>query len=79
MLQSPIHNVIVSLFKNINIVLVYRLRTQNLRFVAPMPEQIGAITMHFSKVSEKCIVGVLICFGMGATNFIFKAPTDLSR
>ncbi len=26
-------------------ILVYRLRTQNLRFVAPMPEQIETITM----------------------------------
>ena len=32
-------------------VLVYHLRTQNLRFVAPMPEQIEIITIHFSKVS----------------------------
>ena len=23
--------------------------------------------------------GVLICSGMGATNFVFKAPTDFSR
>ncbi len=56
---------------------VYRLRTQNLRFVAPMPEQIGTTTMHFSKVSEKCIEGVLICSGMGATNFILR-PLQIS-
>ncbi len=31
--------------------IVYRLRTQNLRFVAPMPEQMGTPTMHFPEVS----------------------------
>ncbi len=31
--------------------LVYNLRTQNLKFVAPMPEQTGTPTMHFSNVS----------------------------
>ncbi len=31
--------------------LVYRLRTQNLRFVAPMPEQIATPTMLFPVVS----------------------------
>ncbi len=52
-----------------------------IEFVAPMPEQNGTSTMHFSNVpggpyvapdtSGKCIVEVLICSGMGATNFIF--------
>ena len=32
-------------------ILVYQLRTQSLRFVAPMPEQIGTPTMHFPEVS----------------------------
>ena len=31
--------------------IVYRLRTQNLRFVAPMPEQIGTQAMLFPEVS----------------------------
>ncbi len=57
-----------------------------MKFVAPMPEQIGTLTMHFPKVSggaygppeilEKCIVEVPFCSGMGATNPIFRAPTD---
>ncbi len=124
-------------------VLVYDLRAQNLRFVAPMPEQIGTTAMHFLEVSggtykkfsspklgklgqidcfqyhmlsqwgknnpklmffsipctknrekltlnfwaenfqhsspgtlRKCIVVVAVCSGMGATNFISRAPTD---
>ena len=32
-------------------VIVYDLRAQNLRFVAPMPEQSGTPTMHFLEVS----------------------------
>ena len=31
--------------------LVYDLRTQNLSFVAPIPEQTGTTTMHFPEVS----------------------------
>ena len=31
--------------------MVYDLRTQNLRFVAPMPEQIGTTTVHFREAS----------------------------
>ena len=31
--------------------LVRELRTQNLNFVAPMPEQIGTVTVHFHEVS----------------------------
>ncbi len=31
--------------------IVYDLRAQKLSFVAPIPEQIGTSTMHFSKVS----------------------------
>ena len=31
--------------------IVYRLRTHNVRFVAPMPEQIGTSTMLFNEVS----------------------------
>ncbi len=30
---------------------VYDLRTQNLNFVAPIPEQVGATMIHFSEVS----------------------------
>ncbi len=30
--------------------LVYDLGTQNLNFVAPIPEQVGTTTMHFSDV-----------------------------
>ena len=48
--------------------IVYDLRAQKLSFVAPIPEQIGTSTMHFSKVSEQSMVWVLICSGMGATN-----------
>ncbi len=57
-----------------------------MKFVAPMPEQNGTSKMHFPEVLggtygppetlEKCIVGVPVCSGMGATNSIFKAPTD---
>ncbi len=66
--------------------LVYRTRTQNLRFVEPMPEQIGTITMHFSKVSEtpqkndevhtlyNCTDANL--FWHRCNEFHFKAPTD---
>ena len=32
-------------------ILVYDLRTQNLSFVAPIPEQTGTTTMHFPEVS----------------------------
>ena len=55
---------------------VYRLRTQNLRFIAPMPERIGNPTMYFPEVSadtyalRNCIVVVAICSCMGATNGI---------
>ncbi len=31
--------------------IVYRLRAQNLTFVAPMPEQVGILTMYFPEVS----------------------------
>ncbi len=31
--------------------IVYDLRTQNLNFVSPVPEQIGTTTMHFPEVS----------------------------
>ncbi len=31
--------------------IVYDLSTQNLNFVAPIPEQVGTTTMHFSEVS----------------------------
>ncbi len=34
-----------------SIIIVYDLRAQNLRFVAPMPEQIGTPTMHLLEVS----------------------------
>ena len=34
-----------------DLTLVYRLRAQNLTFVAPMPDQAGTTTMHFSEVS----------------------------
>ena len=85
-------------------------------FVAPMPEQVGTLTMHFPEVLggpyqkfsspklgelgqidnlfmyrqfagkssaanrlRKCFVVVAICSGMGAMNFIFRAPTDFSQ
>ncbi len=50
-----------------------------MKFVAPMPEQMNTPTMHFSETLLKCIVMVQICSGMGATNFIFKAPTYFRR
>ena len=60
--------------------IVYDLRAQNLRFVAPIPEQIGTPTMHFLELSGgqlgKCMVVVAVCSGMGATNCISRAPTD---
>ncbi len=35
--------------------IVYRLRTKHLRFVAPMPEQVGTTTMHLAEVpGETC-------------------------
>ncbi len=37
--------------QNCNEELVYNLRTQKLKFVAPMPEQIGTTTMHFPEGS----------------------------
>ncbi len=36
--------------------LVYDLRTQNLNFVAPIPEQVRTITMHFSEVQWFLVV-----------------------
>ncbi len=66
--------------------MVHYLGTQKSRFVAPIPERIGTLTMHFFKVSwgssldsmsQKSIVVFPICFGMGASNLIFKARTDL--
>ncbi len=36
---------------SVRVSVVYRLRTKNLRFVAPMPEQMGTPTMHFPEVS----------------------------
>ena len=50
-------------------IIVYDLRcvgALEIKFVAPIPEQIATITMHFLKV-----VGVPICSGMGATNIKF--------
>ncbi len=38
-------------YKRQIILLVYKLRAQNLNFVVPMPEQIGTLTVHFPKVS----------------------------
>ncbi len=32
-------------------IIVYDLGTQNLNFIAPIPEQVGTTTMHFSEVS----------------------------
>ncbi len=34
-----------------NYKVVYDLRAKNVKFVAPMPEQIGTPTMHFPEVS----------------------------
>ncbi len=48
----------IYIFQSVDV--VYDLRAQNLRFVAPMPEQIGTTTLHFPEVSggtyqkEKC-------------------------
>ncbi len=33
-------------------IIVYNMRTQKLKFVAPMPEQIGITTKHFPKGQE---------------------------
>ncbi len=35
----------------INVDVVYSLTTQNLGIVAPMPEQIGTLTMHFPNIN----------------------------
>ena len=37
--------------KNLGAQVVYDLRTQNCNFVAPISEQVGPPTMHFSEVS----------------------------
>ncbi len=53
-----------------------------MRFVAPVPEQIGTPTMHFSKVAGGSCLELdhrlfhLCCSGMVVTNLIFKARTD---
>ena len=43
------------------------------KFIAPMPEVIAISTLSenigLGPTSRKCIVGVLICSGMGAMNF----------
>ncbi len=62
---------------------VYDLRTKNLNFIAPIPEQDGTTTIHFSEVSD-FIVGPSTdpCgtpSGMGETNMNFKGPTDFRR
>ncbi len=33
------------------LIVVYQLMAKNLTFVAPMPEQVGTLTMHFPEVS----------------------------
>ena len=67
-----------------------RAEVQKLTFIAPMPEQIGTPTMRSPGVSRgicqhstpwtlrECIVVAAICSGMGATNFISRAPTNSS-
>ncbi len=57
--------------------IVYDLRTQNLNFVAPIPEQIETTAMHFPELSLKGIVVVFNCSGMGATNLNSWGPTNL--
>ncbi len=44
--------------------IVYDLRTQNLSFVAPIPEQPGVTTMHFPEVSGGTVL-CIICFEPG--------------
>ncbi len=41
----------IVLFRKGSFILVYDLGTQNLNFVAPIPEQVGTTKMHFSEVS----------------------------
>ena len=36
---------------NMEGIIVYDLRTENLNFVVPIPEQVRTTTMHFSEVS----------------------------
>ncbi len=63
--------------------IVYDPRTQNLKFIVPMPKQIWTITMQLPEVSggtlcvKRCRQSstVTICSVMGATNLISRAPT----
>ncbi len=63
-----------------------------MKFVAPMPEQVGTPTMLFPDVpwdtcqkficinsESRHVIVTEICSGMGATNFIFMASTDFRR
>ena len=59
-----IHIWSVRVFHNI----VYDLRTQNLSFVAPIPEQTGTTTMHFPEVS----LGTLLKVGRNRPNQRFS-------
>ena len=42
-----------------------------MKFIAPVMEQIVTTTMHSPDMSGKCIVGVRVGSGMGATISIF--------
>ncbi len=61
------------------VITVYHLESQQLRFVAPMPDNLqnGPVVTATKMSSQKSIVVVPICSGMDATNLIFKARTDL--
>ena len=49
--QSRTAIISVSIVIGLTCTIVYGLRTQNLNFVAPIPEQLGTTTMHFPEVS----------------------------
>ncbi len=54
-------------------IIVYRLRAQNLTVVAPMPEQVGTLTVHFPEVQNDFLSN---CDKVQCSEKYFKCPTS---
>ncbi len=52
--------------------IVYDLRTQTLKFVAPMPEQNGTPAVHFLMGKVTLMVEGCVTCGMGTINLFFR-------
>ena len=58
--------------------IVYDLGTQNLNFVAPIPEQIETITLHFSEFSGDVIIPYPMAYVYGTENIRYGAHCGLT-